>query len=134
MKQTSNIVERLKAARKEQGLTINELAEKANISSSALSCYERGLSQPTIEVVEKVATALGFSVREFFIQEEIRATNRAEKVSETDELYSNANFLNKLFEIYFICNDASIKNGLAGAIFKTCKTIEKLLPTSSDLV
>lgn len=46
--------------RKKKGLTLSELAGKANISKSYLSNIERELNDnPSIQVVEKISTVLG---------------------------------------------------------------------------
>ncbi|WP_430509940.1 helix-turn-helix domain-containing protein [Gottfriedia solisilvae] len=46
--------------RKKKGLTLSELAEKANISKSYLSNIERELNDnPSIQVLEKISTVLG---------------------------------------------------------------------------
>lgn len=50
--------------RKKKGLTLSELADKANISKSYLSNIERELNDnPSIQVVEKVSKVLGVDVK-----------------------------------------------------------------------
>ena len=45
--------------RKEKGLTLSELAERANIAKSYLSNMERNINQnPSIQIVEKIAQVL----------------------------------------------------------------------------
>ena len=45
--------------RKEKGLTLSQLAEKADVSKSYLSNIERHIKQnPSIQVMEKIATVL----------------------------------------------------------------------------
>lgn len=47
-----------------RGLTLSELAERAQISKSYLSNIERNLNQnPSIQIVEKIAHVLGVDVR-----------------------------------------------------------------------
>lgn len=50
--------------RHSQGLTLSELAERANISKSYLSNIERNLNQnPSIQIVEKIASVLAVDFR-----------------------------------------------------------------------
>ena len=51
--------ERIKAARKQRGMTQRELAQKVGISVNSLSRYETGERQPNIETLSKIAEALG---------------------------------------------------------------------------
>ena len=46
--------------RKEKGLTLSELAERANIAKSYLSNIERNINQnPSIQIVEKNCSSIG---------------------------------------------------------------------------
>lgn len=54
--------ENLKKIRTERGISQEELAKKVNIHSVQFSRYERGQTQPSIEVVEKIANALNVSI------------------------------------------------------------------------
>lgn len=57
--------ERIKALRKEQQLTISELAEKAGVAKSYLSSIERTKqTNPSIQFIEKISEALGVSVND----------------------------------------------------------------------
>ncbi|MFT4189131.1 MAG: XRE family transcriptional regulator [Aeromicrobium sp.] len=49
---------RLLLARKRQGLTITALASEANISTTSLSKYENGRSEPSQETISRLAEAL----------------------------------------------------------------------------
>lgn len=54
------IGEKIYRIRKSRGLTLSELAERANVSKSYLSNIERNVNQnPSIQVVEKLAAVLG---------------------------------------------------------------------------
>ena len=57
--------------RKQRGLTLSELAEKALISKSYLSNIERNLNQnPSIQVMEKIAGVLHVDLRRLLKHEE----------------------------------------------------------------
>lgn len=54
--------EMIRETRKAKGLTQKELGEKLGISESAVSKYESGKENPTAELIQKVADALGVSL------------------------------------------------------------------------
>lgn len=56
--------ERIRQLRLLQGLTKAELAERAGISAAYLGRIERGLQQPGIDVLDRLATALGVPLTE----------------------------------------------------------------------
>lgn len=56
------IGERLRALRKERGLSQGELGEKSGIHFTHISRCERGLSQPTADTLRRLADALNVSV------------------------------------------------------------------------
>lgn len=55
------IADRLASMRQKHGLTQEELAELAEISQNSISRYERNLTDPTSEVIVKLAKALATS-------------------------------------------------------------------------
>ncbi len=54
----------LRQRRKQLGLTQEQLALEANVQRNYVSLIERGINQPTITIVFKLATALGCSPAE----------------------------------------------------------------------
>jgi transcriptional regulator with XRE-family HTH domain len=62
----SRIAARVKALRSEQGLSLESLAAKCEVSRSMLSLIERGESSPTAVVLEKIATGLGVTLASLF--------------------------------------------------------------------
>jgi len=63
----------IKALRAVTGTSGGELARCAGVSRSMLSRVERGLASPSVETLERIATAMGVSISRFF-------TQRAERV------------------------------------------------------
>ena len=58
------IGENIQRIRNKRGLTLSELAERANISKSYLSNIERNLNQnPSIQIIEKIASVLAVDFR-----------------------------------------------------------------------
>src|SRR4030067_2672165 len=56
------IGQRIKQARKANNLSLRDLAEKAEISTMAISKYERDLDTPSSGVLLRLAQALGISI------------------------------------------------------------------------
>lgn len=64
------IAEKLKAFRSANRLTLKQLAEKAGCTDAYLSQLERGLANPSIMILKKIATALDLQVVDFFLKPE----------------------------------------------------------------
>jgi transcriptional regulator with XRE-family HTH domain len=64
------IGERLLAARQSRGMTLRELAARADISASQLSQIENGKAMPSVMSLQNIATALSMPIRYFFPEEE----------------------------------------------------------------
>ena len=57
---------RLRAARTKRSLSLRGAAERAGISASYLSLVERGLAEPSVSLLQRVASAYGGTLLEFF--------------------------------------------------------------------
>lgn len=57
---------RLRAARRQRGLTLRQLAERAGITESFLSQVERDASSPSIASLQRICRALDLSIAEVF--------------------------------------------------------------------
>jgi DNA-binding transcriptional MerR regulator/mannose-6-phosphate isomerase-like protein (cupin superfamily) len=57
---------RLRAARTRRSLSLRGAAERAGISASYLSLVERGLAEPSVSLLRRVASAYGGTLLEFF--------------------------------------------------------------------
>lgn len=65
------IGKKIQDLRKEKGLSLTELANRANVSKSYLSSIERNLQQnPSIQFLEKVSKVLNTSVQELIFNEQ----------------------------------------------------------------
>lgn len=58
------IGDRIRALRKEKGLTQKELAQKLGVSASMVGQYETNVRKPKLETLEKFASSLGVSITE----------------------------------------------------------------------
>ena len=61
--------DKIRKIRKAENLTVAGLAEKAGVSGSYISQLERGLVDPSVSLLRKIACCLNVSVRAFFDDE-----------------------------------------------------------------
>lgn len=66
--------------RKEKNMTQQDLADKLHITNTAVSKWERGLSFPGVDILEKLAEELGITVMDILAGEVCKKTE--EKISE----------------------------------------------------
>src|ERR687885_1687210 len=64
--------ERVRALRRERGLTLEELAQRSGVSRAMISKLERGEKNPTLVVAAKVAEGLGVGLSRLVGVEERR--------------------------------------------------------------
>lgn len=57
---------KIKVQRVIQGLSQQELADKAKISRAQLSLIETGKTSPTVSSLSRIANALGCEIKDFF--------------------------------------------------------------------
>ena len=58
----------IRAERQRRGLTLTQLAERAGLSPSALSQIERGVTDPSISSLRRIANALEIGFFQFLVQ------------------------------------------------------------------
>lgn len=61
----------IRRRRRELDLSQEELAERAEMHRTYISDIERGIVNPSLEVIEKLTDALGTTVAELFVQYKI---------------------------------------------------------------
>lgn len=61
--------QRLKELRAERGMTQAELAERAEVTTTYISKLENAGAAPGIDLVEKLATALGVGMADLFVND-----------------------------------------------------------------
>lgn len=61
-----NLGEQIKKYRKEAGLTQKELAEILDVATGTIQQYELGKRQPRLEMINRIAGALGIGVRRLY--------------------------------------------------------------------
>ncbi len=62
----------LKTIRRKSGLSQSEIAKKMNLARSTITHYELELSQPTFEIIEKIANECGYDI--VFIERKTKET------------------------------------------------------------
>jgi len=80
---------RLRSLREAQGLTQQELGDKAALSFKYLGAIERGEENPSLKVISKLASALGVELRELF-EFEHEETSPAQLKKKLDRLLKSA--------------------------------------------
>jgi transcriptional regulator with XRE-family HTH domain len=56
-----NIGEKVKSLRKQRNMSLRELAQNTGLSKTTLSDLENGIKNPSLDTVEKIATAFGLT-------------------------------------------------------------------------
>lgn len=69
------IGEKLKAFRLANRMTLKQLASKAGCTDAYLSQLERGLANPSIMILKKIASALKVKIVDFFLEPEVEENN-----------------------------------------------------------
>lgn len=70
----------LRYLRREAGLTQEELSFKAQVERNYVSLIERGVNQPTIRIIFKLATALNTKPSKIFAMVECEIEGKAERI------------------------------------------------------
>jgi len=74
---------RIKELRGEKGLTLDGLAERADVSRAMLSRIERGESSPTAQLMNKVCGGLGITLSALFAETSTPASPLARRETQT---------------------------------------------------
>lgn len=75
----------LAKARKEHGLTQEELAARIGTGASQINRYEKGDADPSLAVAKRLKEALGVPVDDFLLEDEANtSTPRVEAMNETE--------------------------------------------------
>ena len=79
-----NVGENIRKIRKEKGLTLEELSEKAHIPTISIGRYERGERTPSINTLIDISKALGVTYTDLIEGKERKGLKVAVKLTETD--------------------------------------------------
>ncbi|MGB9856798.1 MAG: helix-turn-helix domain-containing protein [Dictyoglomaceae bacterium] len=65
-----NVGKKIRELRKERNLTLEELSKRTGLSLSYISLIERGLKNPSLKALEKIASCFGLTPAALFSREE----------------------------------------------------------------
>lgn len=71
----TSIQQRIREYRKQRGLTLKQLAERAGCTQSYISQLEKGLTMPSLSMIGKLSAALGIRVVDLFVDPLSREEN-----------------------------------------------------------
>lgn len=77
---TMDFPQRLATLRKEKNLTQKALAEKVSVHLTQIQRYENGTTQPTLEIIKKLAIALSVSADTLIFDKDERSPDDALKL------------------------------------------------------
>jgi len=80
------LAKELKARRKRAGLSQDELSEKTGVSMAQISEIERGIANPTLSILEKIADYFQITVAELLDKNDVLNNNEALKKSITENV------------------------------------------------
>lgn len=66
MKKTLDVAARVRKLREQRNLSLRALAGMGNVSPNTISLIERGLSSPSVDTLQNLATGLGVPITAFF--------------------------------------------------------------------
>lgn len=88
--------EKLKAARKESGLSQEQLAEKMSVSRSAVAKWESDNGMPDVNNLKVMAQLLDVSVDYLLDEDEKRCLNETKEAVDLDSFEVTGNCINKM--------------------------------------
>jgi transcriptional regulator with XRE-family HTH domain len=91
----NKFAENLKKARSGKNISQDELAKKIGVHATHVSRYERGLSAPSIDVVQKIAETLDVSIDELVFGNQSIQLEQKIKDRELLSLFSKVQILNE---------------------------------------
>lgn len=123
---------KIKSLRLKQGLTQENLAEKLNISSQAISKWENNNATPDISFLPQLSIIFGVTIDELFSLSDKNHLDRIEKSLETDCIISKENFekfndylLSKLHDDSYKPRALSLLSELYNKKARNCYEISK---------
>ena len=71
--------ERIKKIRKQKGLSQTELGERIGVSQQVITNYERGIREPSIEMLLKISGALNISIENLIGEKQIKPNDETSR-------------------------------------------------------
>lgn len=127
--------ERLKAARKMAGMSLQKLSDRTGniVSKQAISKYEKGKMFPGSDILIAISNALGVKTGFFYRQSQVKLTglefrkkSRLRKRDEERVKYQTLDFLERFIEIENVMGQQTpFANPLKNAVIENQKGVEK---------
>ena len=76
--------ETIRSARKSLGLTQRQLADRLGVSNTSVSNWEKGLSRPDADMIQKLCAQLHLQANDFYGTTEMPAENHRRPVNDED--------------------------------------------------
>ncbi|HHY27356.1 MAG TPA: helix-turn-helix domain-containing protein [Desulfitobacterium dehalogenans] len=95
--------------RKNQKLSLKDVAEKTELTISHLSQIERNLASPSLITLEKIASALGYPISSFFVNPQFTSTHIPAETQRTIQI-------NPGTTLRFLINNVGQRNQLGAYI------------------
>lgn len=86
-----NMIERITALRLERHWSEYQLAEKSGITQSTISSWSRHKVVPTVPNLEKICTAFGITLSQFFLEDASESVCLTEKQKEMFDAWNRLN-------------------------------------------
>ena len=116
---------RIKALRKQAGLTISQLAELADMDSGFLNYIENGKKAPSLNTLSKIAKALNVSLSEIFSAQIFKPENAFDH-QVASQVRAILNGKSQEEKEKFLAVLKGLKNGeILSAIFKILRTANR---------
>lgn len=103
MRATISVGMRIRELRKERSFSQEQLALRADLTTSYIGMLERGLKSPTVDTLDKISGALEISIEELFISSrnggsQYQVRKLSDKIEELPE-QTKAQFLENVSKI-----------------------------------
>ncbi|MEM5817246.1 hypothetical protein SDC9_35730 [bioreactor metagenome] len=106
--------------RKNQKLSLKDVAEKTELTISHLSQIERNLASPSLITLEKIASALGYPISSFFVNPQFTSTHIPAEAQRTIQI-------NPGMTLRFLINNVGQRNQLGAYIAEVADLSEEII-------
>ena len=110
----------IRLMRKNQKLSLKDVAEKTELTISHLSQIERNLASPSLITLEKIASALGYPISCFFVNPQFTSTHIPAEAQRTIQLNTGTT-------LRFLINNGGQRNQLGAYIAEITELADEII-------
>lgn len=110
----------IRIMRKNQKLSLKDVAEKTELTISHLSQIERNLASPSLVTLEKIALALGYPISSIFVNPQFTSSHIPAETQRTIQLHPGTT-------LRFLINNVGQKNQLGAYIAEITNLTEDII-------